>query len=39
MRSGVHQRREVGRALDDLAQHIGETLNLDELLALAAEVR
>jgi adenosylcobyric acid synthase len=39
MRSGVHQRREVERALDDLAQHIGETLNLDELLALAAEVR
>jgi adenosylcobyric acid synthase len=37
--SDVQQRREVERALDNLARHIGETLNLDYLLSLAAEVR
>ena len=37
--SNVQQRREVERALDNLARHIGETLNLDELLSLAVEVR
>ena len=39
MSSNVQQRREVERALDNLARHIGETLNLDELLSLAVEVR